>query len=288
MNQPDDKNEMKYLVELLDDENEQSASMAMAELLTKGSTALEPVLRDMQKSDNPRLRKRTRQLQHALIARSRRRIFMQPPERPISLLTGLIRLHLCWFDNDKQSFVEKQWRELEAAYQKAHPVTLAEMAAFMKKMFPDRPENRDFHPDSFCIGAVMEDKIGSDLIFSCIAAILSSSSRNRFSVVRVGPDTAVADRSGCLCFPIDDWKLYSGVAEGDEPPVVWDTETILRYVSSVLFVSAVASDGFRYLYTLGAPLAAAIGEKDLSFLPYPYGEGTASKTSGGNGNGRGS
>ena len=106
MNQPDDKNDMKYLVELLDDENEQSASMAMAELLTKGSTALEPVLRDMQKSDNPRIRKRTRQLQHALMARSRRRIFMQPPERPISLLTGLIRLHLCWFDNDKQSFVE--------------------------------------------------------------------------------------------------------------------------------------------------------------------------------------
>ena len=37
MNKPDDKNDMKYLVELLDDENEQSASMAMAELLTKGT-----------------------------------------------------------------------------------------------------------------------------------------------------------------------------------------------------------------------------------------------------------
>ena len=163
MNQPDDKNDMKYLVELLDDENEQSASMAMAELLTKGSTALEPVLRDMQKSDNPRIRKRTRQLQHALMARSRRRIFMQPPERPISLLTGLIRLHLCWFDNDKQSFVEKQWRELEAEYRKAHPADLFGMAEFMRKTFPDRPENRDFHPDAFCIGAVLEDKIGSDL-----------------------------------------------------------------------------------------------------------------------------
>ncbi|MBR4253825.1 MAG: hypothetical protein IKQ16_01920 [Lentisphaeria bacterium] len=274
MKQPDDKNDMKYLVELLDDENEQSASMAMAELLTKGSTALEPVLRDMQKSDNPRLRKRTRQLQHALIARSRRRIFMQPPERPISLLTGLIRLHLCWFDNDKQSFVEKQWRELEAAYRKARPVGLAGMADFMRKTFPDRPENRDFHPDSFCIGAVLEDKIGSDMIFACIAAILSSSTQNRFSVVRVGVDTAVADKSGCLIFPVDNWQLYGGVAEDEEPPVVWDTQTILRYVSSVLFVSAVASDGFRYLYTLGAPLAAAIGEKDLSFLPYPYGNGS--------------
>ena len=283
MNKPDDKNEMKYLVELLDDENEQSASMAMAELLTKGSTALEPVLRDMQKSDNPRLRKRTRQLQHALIARSRRRIFMQPPERPISLLTGLIRLHLCWFDNDKQSFVEKQWRELEAEYRKAQPNGLAGMADFMRKMFPDRPENRDFHPDSFCIGAVLEDKIGSDLIFACIAAILSSSSPNRFSVVRVGPDTALADSAGRLAFPIDNWQLYSGVAEGDEPPVVWDTQTILRYVSSVLFVSAVASDGFRYLYTIGAPLAAAIGEKDLSFLPYPYGKGISARTSGDDG-----
>ncbi len=274
MNQPDDKNDMKYLVELLDDENEQSASMAMAELLTKGSTALEPVLRDMQKSDNPRIRKRTRQLQHALMARSRRRIFMQPPERPISLLTGLIRLHLCWFDNDKQSFVEKQWRELEAEYRKAHPADLFGMAEFMRKMFPDRPENRDFHPDSFCIGAVLEDKIGSDLIFACIAAILSSSTQNRFSVVRVGIDTAVADSAGRLIFPVDNWQLYGGVAEGEEPPVVWDTQTILRYVSSVLFVSAVASDGFRYLYTIGAPLAAAIGEKDLSFLPYPYGNGS--------------
>ena len=274
MKMHDDKNEMKYLVELLDDENEQSASMAMAELLTKGSTALEPVLRDMQKSDNPRIRKRTRQLQHALMARSRRRIFMQPPERPISLLTGLIRLHLCWFDNDKQSFVEKQWRELEAEYRKAHPADLFGMAEFMRKMFPDRPENRDFHPDSFCIGAVLEDKIGSDLIFACIAAILSSSTQNRFSVVRVGIDTAVADSDGRLIFPVDNWQLYGGVAEGEEPPVVWDTQTILRYVSSVLFVSAVASDGFRYLYTLGAPLAAAIGEKDLSFLPYPYGNGS--------------
>ena len=274
MNQPDDKNDMKYLVELLDDENEQSASMAMAELLTKGSTALEPVLRDMQKSDNPRLRKRTRQLQHALMARSRRRIFMQPPERPISLLTGLIRLHLCWFDNDRQSFVEKQWRELEAEYRKAHPADLFGMAEFMRKTFPDRPENRDFHPDSFCIGAVLEDKIGSDLIFACIAAILSSSTQNRFSVVRVGIDTAVADSDGRLIFPVDNWQLYGGVAEGEEPPVVWDTQTILRYVSSVLFVSAVASDGFRYLYTIGAPLAAAIGEKDLSFLPYPYGNGS--------------
>ena len=274
MNKPDDKNDMKYLVELLDDENEQSASMAMAELLTKGSTALEPVLRDMQKSDNPRIRKRTRQLQHALMARSRRRIFMQPPERPISLLTGLIRLHLCWFDNDKQSFVEKQWRELEAEYRKAHPADLFGMAEFMRKTFPDRPENRDFHPDAFCIGAVLEDKIGSDLIFACIAAILSSSTQNRFSVVRVGIDTAVADSDGRLIFPVDNWQLYGGVAEGEEPPVVWDAQTILRYVSSVLFVSAVASDGFRYLYTIGAPLAAAIGEKDLSFLPYPYGNGS--------------
>ena len=281
MNPPDDKNDMKYLVELLDDENEQSASMAMAELLTKGSTALEPVLRDMQKSDNPRLRKRTRQLQHALMARSRRRIFMQPPERPISLLTGLIRLHLCWFDNDRQSFVEKQWRELEAEFRKAHPSGLAGMADFMRKMFPDRPENRDFHPDSFCIGAVLEDKIGSDMIFACIAAILSASTQERFSVVRVGVDTAIADKSGCLVFPIDNWQIYGGVAEGEEPPVVWDTQTILRYVSSVLFVSAVASDGFRYLYTLGAPLAAAIGEKDLSFLPYPYGSGSAQNPSGG-------
>ena len=123
MIQPDDKNDMKYLVELLDDENEQSASMAMAELLTRGSTVLGPVLRDMQKSDNPRLRKRTRQIQHALIARSRRRIFMQPPERPISLLTGLIRLHLCWFDNDKQSFVEKQWRDLESEYRRSEEHT---------------------------------------------------------------------------------------------------------------------------------------------------------------------
>ena len=65
--------EYKSLLSLLDDENEQAAALAMAELLRRDEKQLEPVLRKLQETTNPRLRKRIHQLQSTILLRRRRR-----------------------------------------------------------------------------------------------------------------------------------------------------------------------------------------------------------------------
>ena len=59
--------EYRSLLDLLNDENEQSASLAMAELLRRDQKKLEPVLRKLQETADPGLRKRIHQLQSAMV-----------------------------------------------------------------------------------------------------------------------------------------------------------------------------------------------------------------------------
>ena len=67
--------EYRNLLSLLDDENEQSACLAMAELLKRDESKLEPVLRKLQESSNLRLRRRIHQLQSTILLRRRRKSF---------------------------------------------------------------------------------------------------------------------------------------------------------------------------------------------------------------------
>lgn len=77
----------KHLLSLLDDENEQSASLAMAELLARDQKTLEPVLRKLQESSDPRLRRRIHQLQSTITLRRRRKSLTRNlSERSIDLL----------------------------------------------------------------------------------------------------------------------------------------------------------------------------------------------------------
>ena len=113
----------KHLLSLLDDENEQSASLAMAELLARDQKTLEPVLRKLQESSDPRLRRRIHQLQSTITLRRRRKSLTRNlSERSIDLLEGLIQIHLLWYDNDAYDTVKKQWETLVEESGKYHPL----------------------------------------------------------------------------------------------------------------------------------------------------------------------
>ena len=127
--------EYKSLLTLLDDESDQAASLAMAELLRRDETKLEPVLRKLQESANPRLRKRIHQLQSAIFLRRRRKVFTDRLSRPdINLLEGLFQIHLLWFDNDSPQSLRKQWKSLLAEAERFAPDTLESLGMFMRKM----------------------------------------------------------------------------------------------------------------------------------------------------------
>ena len=69
----DSEKDIRYLLDLMDDENEQTASLAMAELLRSDrSELLNRHLCELQESARPGLRRRVHQLQSAIGARTRR------------------------------------------------------------------------------------------------------------------------------------------------------------------------------------------------------------------------
>ena len=264
--------DIRYLLDLMDDENEQTASLAMAELLRPDRSELvNRHLRELQETARPGLRRRVHQLESAIGARTCRSYLAESLRRnSLYLLDGAIRLHLCWFDNDRYENVAAQWNDLKADLFDAQPSDLTSFGEFMLNRGLCTPGARDdIDPEHYCIGAVIDDTPGSDLLLSLISAQLVTGSSLRLRVIRRGLDFGVADHKGNQLFPSENWRAVPA-RRGESIQSVSDGD-ILRMIASVLFFCAVSSHGFRYAYTLGSVLAAALGEDSLDFLPYPYG-----------------
>lgn len=262
--------EIEALFDLIDDENEQSATLAMAELLRKNSPALDSILCSLQESANPRMRRRVHQLQSAIGMRRRRHLAGEGfRTHNMPLLNGLIHLHLLWFDNDLQEAILEQWNELVTQCRGARISSLERLGFFMHKQRLLCPVKENSVPDHFCFGAVLEDQTGSDIILASIALLLAKNVCGlSLRLVLMNADFCLMDEKENLLLPCTDWKYVpSGTQEGVCNS--WNDEMILRYVASMLFSASVAGDGFRYLYTLGECLAGN-PEDELDFLPYPY------------------
>ncbi len=258
-----------FLLELIDDDNEQSASLAMAELLHSDPDMVNKKLCELQESENPRLRRRVHQLQSAIGARVIRSMLMEDlRDGSLSLLDGAIRLHLSWFDHDSYDNVAIQWQELREALCDNRPRDLGEFAAFMiSRKFTNPPWN-NMEPELYCIGAVLDSHFGSDLMLSVIAAQVTVQTPIPLQVVRMDLDFGVMDSFGNVLLPGENWRLIPKAQAEQVKPV--PEGDLLRMITSILLLSAAATDGFRYLYTIGSAMAAATGKDSLDFLPYPF------------------
>lgn len=262
--------EYKSLLTLMDDESDQAASQAMAELLRRDEKKLEPVLRKLQESANPRLRKRIHQLQSAIFLRRRRKVFTDRLSRPdINLLEGLFQIHLLWFDNDSPQSLRKQWKSLLTEAERFAPDTLESLGMFMRKMNFHCSHADDLEPDHLCIGTVLDEAPGADFILCSIAALLA----NQFGLVlritqSAETDFILIDRHENVLIPSQDWN-YVPCDEKKYSFQIWTSSMLLRYAAALLFTGAVSGDSFRYIYTIGSCLAGSADTRLL--LPYPYG-----------------
>lgn len=262
------KHDLEYLLELMDDDNEQSACMAMAEILAGKNENLENRLCELQESSDPRLRRRVHQLQSALGIRKKRYALADGfHASSLPLVEGLIQLHLLWFDNDLRESMIDQLEELLEEFRTVAPVTLERIGYFMRKKGFYAPPNNNVEAEYFCIGTVLEDTIGSDVLLCSIAMITAASARMSLKVIRYHSEFALMDDQGNLLLPSHDWK-YIPASENTLHYHLADTNTILRFVGASLFAQAAATDSFRYIYTIGNCLADS--KEELDFLPYPY------------------
>ncbi len=266
------KQDLDYLLELMDDESDQTACMAMAELLARRGGVLDNKLRELQETSNPRLRRRIHQLESALRIRSRRRALADGfRNHSIPLLEGLIQLHLLWFDNDQRDALIEDWEQFVSEFRKSAPVSLERIGFFMRRKGFACPARDNIEAEYFCLGTVLEEFLGADMILAAITAVAAAANRIRLGIVRIHSDFALTDEEGNLLLPADDWKYLPRPGNGFAYQFC-DAAVILKFAASSLFVAAAATDSFRYLYTIGNCLCSSPGENTVpDSLPYPYG-----------------
>lgn len=274
-----DDSAFKYFLELLDDENDRSANLVMAELLRSDQHELDQFLSTLQKSDNPRLKRRVHQLESAIRARKKRTLLEQNLKRVndsrFPLLEAALQFHLAWFDNDKPKTVMTQWNELLTGLkmEKGLMPSLRDVADFLKKRGFSAPLNDDLAADFYCFGMVIDEKYGADVLLSLIAVELLRQTGTNAALIRYADDYGVSDLKGNWVFPAYDWEfnLQRDPATADHDFEQVPDLNVIRFIGAMLFVCAVGSDSFRYIYTISETLASLCGNHTIpQSLPYPY------------------
>lgn len=261
-------NRISALIKLLDDSDPQTVHTAMAELLKHGAE-LEPYLAEYHESENPVLRRRIHQLQSIITLRRRRVDFnriLNNPKTP--LITGLMEVHLLWYDNDSLRSLEEQWQEFLETADRYNPRNLGEIAYFMRKNGFVVPAPFDIHADHYCLGPVLEDHVGADFIIDAIVAAAGLELGLELRIARMLDSFIVVDQYGNGLSPHNNWQLQTNINIGQCE--FWSNTKILKLAALMLFQYAVSSDSFRYIGTIGHSLAGLDDDDPLDFLPYPY------------------
>jgi hypothetical protein len=263
------QNKLESLISLLDDSNIEVVQEAMAELL-KHEAEINEYLAKHQESSNPELRKRIHQLQAIMIMRRRRENFAKIlNSENLNLIDGLTAVHLQWYDNDSERFLEDLWERFLKASKRFAPKNINEIAYFMRKCGFETVPVEELQADCFCLGPVLDDLVGADFILCAIAVQLAEEWGFELEIIRVINNFLLIDKEGRALSPANSWQLLSGI--DTRKCEFWSKKQILELASTMLFSFAVSSNSFRYIHTIGHSLAKVLNEKKLDFLPYPYG-----------------
>jgi hypothetical protein len=256
------------LIKLLDDENQQSASIVMAELLCYESE-LDSVIQDLQESENIKLRRRIHQLQSILSTRrNRQSLAKRLGNKQTDLFDTLAELHFQWYDNDTKNTISQYWEALLENSKKYQPTTIEKLGCFMRKYGFRTSSKGNIEADFLCIGIVLEELVGADFIMCAIAQKLAIHWGLKLDIIYLIGDFALIDPKDQVLFPKNFWKLIPKIKKATFQK--WDNKMILRMATSMLYLCAIATDSFRYVHSIGKCLANSSDIENLSALPYPY------------------
>ena len=258
--------EITSLLSLLDDEDETIAVEAMAQLLELGD-GLDDELAALQDSSDPLLRRRVHELQSALIMRRRRSEFsrrLAAPEPDVCAL--LVELHLQWFDSDPMPLIRERLVAFLTEGRSAGALSLEGVAAFMRERGFSAERETTLHPEDYCVGVAIYDRIGSTALFCQLGRELARV-QTQLKVVRYMEDFALYDGTSLL-LPGRDWRIVRAPSAAELE--IWDDRKVLKFAALMLFSAAVNSDSFRYVLTIAQTLSGLPGEEVLDYLPYPY------------------
>ena len=258
--------EITSLLSLLDDEDETIAVEAMAQLLELGDE-LDDELAALQDSSDPLLRRRVHELQSALIMRRRRSEFSRRLAAAApDVCALLVELHLQWFDSDSMPDIRERLDAFLAEGRSSGALSLGGVAGFMREHGFSAERETTLHPEDYCVGVALSDRIGSTALFCQLGRELARPEMS-LKVVRYMEDFALYDGQSLL-LPGRDWRIVRAPSAAELD--VWDDRKVLKFAALMLFSAAVNSDSFRYVLTIAQAVSGLPGEEALDYLPYPY------------------
>jgi hypothetical protein len=246
---------IKSLISLLDDENSAIATKAMSALLSEGKK-IEPFIADMQESSNKLLRRRVHQMQVILKSRKSRNILGRRfKNRHSGLWKGLIEIHLLWFDNDGEKNINCLYSSVLEKFKKLKGFDSLTIAIFMKSMGFVTPIPGDIDSDLCSLGQVLETKIGYDFMLCSIVHKLASYLGREFNFITKNSKILISCDDGQVIDP-ETWKIE---IYNKDIHKICTTGELLKLATFQLFTGAVASDSYRYIYTIGSCISKTEG-----------------------------
>lgn len=259
------------LIKLLDDEDE-TARIAMMQLILHYSSELDNILVQLQECDNQMLRKRSQQLQAITIYKRRRRYLhniLHGHEPSFYVSDALCTLHLLWFEKDSFSEIEKSYQELLDNYPSDYENSLEDLADYIQSkqfiVIPDSTENSEL----YMIGSVLNCNCGANAFMCALFLALNEDLQlninlqvimfeHRFYILDISNNEIcdMLNHFEIRKLNFSDYKIFTAAQ-------------LLKYITSICFSCAINNDAFRFIQILGEILSP---DHTLQSLPYPYGK----------------
>ena len=185
----------------------------------------------------------------------------------IDFFSGLVLLHVLWFNRDSRSNITAVLEAFAVAARRRPLLSLEDARALMCRFGFSAELESTIHPENYCIGTVIFNRSGAA---SLLMGLLKSLMVNpkKFFVVRFCGEFALFDGKNSILLGQGDWRVCR-ISSIDDLEF-FSFRDILHCAGNMLFSSAVNSDNFRHVLTLAQSLTGAHDAAPLGELPYPY------------------
>jgi hypothetical protein len=259
--------QLSALLTLLQDEDQQIASLAMEHLLNLGE-AVDDTIAEYQESHDPQLRQRVHQLSAILARRRAREAFIAAlSQENLSLWDGIIQIHSLYEPIPPRETLEARVDEIAADLQPGATVT-HQIADLMREKEFTVPSDDILDVDLFLISRVLDTCYGHAALLCVLAKRIAAEAGWNATVCLHGGRFCLIDRDHILLKPSEGWQY--GKISTDERIHPCSRKDVLLAILAQLFMVALIDGQLKDLHHFGSILTALNGTP-VATLPYPLG-----------------
>lgn len=254
------------LVNLLEDDDKQVSTAAMAQLLSCEQD-VDGLVAELQESQNPVLRSRIHQMGNVLNLRRSRTVFLdQVKACNLPLWEGMLQINYQYNPRLNYTTVEKTVADLVERLPR-RPTTMR-LAAFLRNEGFTHPAEDVLGPDLFLVEDVLAQRVGAPILLSVVARHLGEHCGWHSTVVLYRGKHCLIDAHYNLIEPAEGWRI-SPLSGLDKQHPCGDRDIWLTVLSQ-LFLASLMEGSLQAIHRMGLILAQLSGG-DFRDLPHPLG-----------------